>query len=423
MEGLEREQLFDVARQFPLLTADQEIGLDRKKWLAAGKMLGVFVDDPAARQYLADWLTGCSDHPPAVGTLRPREHYYLLRREMTDFLPGGAQADQLTTLTAILRQQQTGVIDPQSLAIPPSLTAGLAAVMLRHSDCRVNCNVADAIQSWEQRWPQAPWQEGAALAGRGRRVLVAQRRAYLEARDTLVLHNLRLVYTIAGRHRGKGVAFPDLVQEGIFGLIRAAEKYDHSKGFRFSTYSFNWITQAVRRAVGNHGGLIRYPTHVQEKVSKLYREKIEWQARSGVEPADTELATASGLTLAETRDLLKLRNQAYSLDGSPGEDSGSLYDVLPVSAADEAARPAELHSLRRLIIDELGESLEPVEQDVIIARWGLRHDRPLSRAEMADRLRVSTERVRQLENSALSKLQLNPELRSTFEAYQPGSRE
>jgi RNA polymerase sigma factor (sigma-70 family) len=299
----------------------------------------------------------------------------------------------------------------------------LAAVILRHSGTRVNCNVADAIQAWEQHWPRPPWPEAASLKSASRRLLVAHRRSYLEARDTLVLHNLRLVYTIAGRNRGKGVAFPDLVQEGIFGLIRAAEKYDHDKGFRFSTYSFNWITQAVRRAVGNYGGLIRYPTHVQEKVSKLYREKIEWQARSGAEPDDTELATATGLTLAETRDLLKLRNQAVSLDGSPGEETGSLYDLLPGSADDEAGRPAEIHSLHRLIIEELGESLEPVEQDVIIARWGLRHGRPLSRAEMADRLRVSTERVRQLENSALSKLQLNPELRSTFETYRPGSRE
>lgn len=420
IEGLEREQLFEVARDFPLLTAAQEQTLDQSKWTASEAMQSVFVGDEAARAYLADWLEGCVEFAPDVALVRPRDHYYLLRREMVDFLGKGSRAATIDSLVRTLREPLERQAGMESIGMTPSLTAGIAAVLLRHSGSAVNCNVADAVQAWEQHWPRPPWQEGVRLARASVRSLLARRRDYLQARDTLVLHNLRLVYTIAGRNKGKGVTFPDLVQEGIFGLIRAAEKYDHRKGFRFSTYSFNWITQAVRRAVGNHGGLIRYPTHVQEKVGKLYREKLEMQARQGVEPGDRELAAASGISLAETRELLKLRNQAYSLDASPGEDAGSLYEVLPAASADEASRPAEIHSLHRLILDELGESLEPVEQDVIIARWGLHHDRPLSRAEMADRLRVSTERIRQLENSALSKLQLNPELRSTFETYQPG---
>ncbi len=420
IEGLEREQLFEVARGFPLLTAAEEQALDQKKWTASEGMQRVFVSDEAARTYLASWLRGCQEFAPDVAVVRPRDHYYLLRREMVDFLAKGSRAADIDPLVQALQNPAEPLAVAESIGMTPSLTAGIAAVLLRHSGTAVNCNVADALQAWEQHWPRPAWRDGARLDRTATRSLLAQRREYLQARDTLVLHNLRLVYTIAGRNKGKGVTFSDLVQEGIFGLIRAAEKYDHSKGFRFSTYSFNWITQAVRRAVGNHGGLIRYPTHVQEKVGKLYREKIEIQARQGAEPGDRELAAASGISLAETRELLKLRNQAYSLDVSPGEDAGSLYEMLPASSADEASKPAEIHSLHRLILDELGESLEPVEQDVIIARWGLHHDRPLSRAEMADRLRVSTERIRQLENSALTKLQANPELRSTFEAYQPG---
>ncbi len=417
IDGLEREQLFDVARQFPLLTAEEEKTLDRSKWRAAAAMEASMREDEAARAYLAALLTGCRDFPPDVASLRPREHYYLLRREMSNLL---GESEWVDRVLANLHPRATSDEPQVSPDLPPSLCAGVTARVLRYGGHVVSCNVADALEAWERQWPQGEVITRLDLEHDTARTLRRERRSYLEARDTLVLHNLRLVYTIAGRNKGKGVGFTDLVQEGIFGLIRAAEKYDHRKGFRFSTYSFNWITQAVRRSVGNHGGLIRYPTHIQEKVGKLYRERLEFQDRTGAEPGDSELAAASGISLAETRELLKLRNQAFSLDTSPGEDTGSLYETLPAAPADEVSRPAEIQSLQRLILDELGESLEPVEQDVIIARWGLEQGRPLTRAEMADRLRVSTERVRQLENSALSKLQHNPELRSTFETYQPG---
>jgi len=117
------------------------------------------------------------------------------------------------------------------------------------------------------------------------------------------MHNLRLVHSIAGRYRGRGVGYLDLVQEGTLGLIRAAEKFEFSKGFRFSTYCFNWITQAVRRYVGDTGNLIRLPTHVQDQVNKVYRERAIEQAKTGMEPDAEQLAQKLGMDKQKTKEI------------------------------------------------------------------------------------------------------------------------
>ncbi|MDP5071921.1 MAG: sigma-70 family RNA polymerase sigma factor, partial [Congregibacter sp.] len=231
------------------------------------------------------------------------------------------------------------------------------------------------------------------------------------------MHNLRLVYSIAGRYRGKGVNYLDLIQEGTLGLIRASEKYDQSKGFRFSTYCFNWITQAIRRHVGDTGGLIRYPTHVQEQVNKLYRLRITEKQRTGEEPGDAALAKAAGLSLEKTRDLLQLRNLGVSLDAPQYDDEDStLLDSMsggPFGGSESEAETESLHD--RLLIEMQG--LDEAEREVVIARWGLHDGPPLSRAEIADRMSVSREWVRQLERAALVKLSKNERIRDAFADY------
>jgi RNA polymerase sigma factor (sigma-70 family) len=233
----------------------------------------------------------------------------------------------------------------------------------------------------------------------------------------LVMHNLRLVYSIAGKNKGKGIAYLDLIQEGTLGLIRAAEKYESRKGFRFSTYCFNWITQSIRRYVGDAGGLIRYPTHVQEQVAKLYRHKNLEQSRSGVEPTEAELAESAGIGLEKTRNLLQLRNLGISLDAPQyDDDDGAMIDSIPGGPYAGTENSAEIDSLNRCLLSSI-DTLEPAEREVVIARWGLHDGPPLSRAEIADRMSVSREWVRQLERSALDKLAKSRTIQDAYDDY------
>jgi RNA polymerase sigma factor (sigma-70 family) len=234
-----------------------------------------------------------------------------------------------------------------------------------------------------------------------------------------VAHNQRLVYSIAGKYTSQGMPFLDLVQEGILGLIRAAEKYSYERGFRFSTYAFNWIAQAVRRGIHDSGEMIRYPGHVQEQLSRLYGERTRLIEISGEIPSDVQLAEAMAMDVDKVRQLLQLRNRAASLDAPRfDEDEGStLIDTIESDSFLPTAGEAEQTSLKRFLAREL-ESLEPTERQVVIGRWGLNDGRPLTRAEIADKLSVSREWIRQLEQSALNKLALNDSVHSVYLDYE-----
>jgi RNA polymerase sigma factor (sigma-70 family) len=243
-------------------------------------------------------------------------------------------------------------------------------------------------------------------------------REYTEARDALVMHNLRLVHSIAGRNKGRGVGYLDLVQEGTLGLIRAAEKFEFEKGYRFSTYCFNWITQAVRRYVGDTGSLIRLPTHVQDQVNKVYRERAIEQAKTGIEPDAEQLAKKLGMDKERTKEILEVRNLSISLDAPRyDDDEGTLVDTLTSDQFGDTTSNAEADSLHRFL-GQAVEQLEANEQAVVVARWGLHQGPPLSRSEIADRLGVSREWVRQLERSALRKLKNQDGIQQAFVDYQ-----
>ena len=231
------------------------------------------------------------------------------------------------------------------------------------------------------------------------------------------MHNLRLVYSIAARSRNRGVSYLDLVQEGTLGLIRAAEKFEFEKGFRFSTYCFNWITQAVRRYVGDVGSLIRFPTHVQEQMSRLYKEKAIEHARTGFEPKDEELAGRLGMDVNRTRELLQLRNMGVSLDAPRFDDGeGTIVDNIigdTYGGTEDSAEQISLNKFLGGVIDQL----EQAERQVVTARWGLHDGPPMSRTEIADIMGVSREWVRQLERNALKKLRAKTAVQDAFEDY------
>jgi len=420
-DDAELERLFAEARRYPLLRAEQEKDIDRRKWDAVEALQALLVDDPTARAYLGDWASSTATTPLDVAFFSNREHHFILRREIGDYLPGGKRG---ADVEALYQSLQAGKPSREQLAeqlatleLPASLSVGIATVLLRRAGGRSADTVADALQQWEGFWPRELRGGSANMDSAVRGELRHLLSAYADARDTLTMHNLRLVYSIAGRYRGRGVPYLDLIQEGTLGLIRAAEKYDYRKGFRFSTYCFNWITQAIRRHIGDSGNLIRYPTHVQEQVNRLYRLRLTEKQQRGAEPSDAELADIAGLSLEKTRDLLQLRNIGVSLDAPQFDDEeGSLLDSVPGGPFAGAESKAENASLQRRMLAEM-QQLEHAEREVVVARWGLHAGPPLSRAEIADRMGVSREWVRQLERAALGKLSRNERMRAVFEDY------
>jgi len=414
------ERLYAEARRHPLLTAAQEREIDSAKWEAVEGLQALFAEEGAAQHYLLEWAGNCAATPLDIARFENRDHHFILRRELADYLDGGSASHAMTALEAALLEGTDAErlrADIAALKLPASLTVGLAVVVVRGAGCSFACSVANALTDWARSWQRVHPAARPALSEGGLKAMQRLLRQYTSARDKLTMHNLRLVYSIAGRHRGKGVNYLDLIQEGTLGLIRAAEKYEHQKGFRFSTYCFNWITQSVRRYVGDTGGLIRYPTHVQEQVGKLYRIKLNEAARTGSEIGDEELARAAGMSVEKARDLLQLRNYGVSLDAPQFEDEdGSLIDSIPGGPFANTESTAESDSLHHRLLEEI-TGLEPAERQVVIARWGLHDGPPLSRAEIADRMSVSREWVRQLERSALNKLSMNENVKTAYEDY------
>ncbi|HCD55196.1 MAG: RNA polymerase subunit sigma-70 [Haliea sp.] len=410
----ELERLFAEARRYPLLSAEQERDIDASKWRAVDDLGSLFVHSAGGRHFLQDLLARIQHEPPEVANFANRDHHFLLRRELVSYLSGGDEAGAVILLAGALSagDLETAQETIREMALPASLVVGMAGALARANAQAVKCRVADALHAWQTTT------EGRTPATKRYRLESTQLKAlslalsrFNQARDTLTLHNLRLVYSIAGKARGKGAPYRDLIQEGTLGLIRAAEKFEAAKGYRFSTYCYNWISQAVRRYISDSAALIRYPTHVREQVGKLYRERNALWSSSGEEPSEEALASAAGIATDKARELRQLRNMAISLDQPQfDDDDESLLDSMPGGPFDDIDARAESASLQRCLLQEI-EHLDPAEKQVVIARWGLHDGPPLTRAEVADKLRVSREWVRQLEKSALDKLSRNSVVR------------
>ncbi|MGD2008624.1 MAG: RNA polymerase sigma factor RpoD/SigA [Cellvibrionales bacterium] len=416
------ELMFAEARRYPLLDAEQERTIDGQKWDAVTALKRLFVAVPALREYTAVFLEHCGTNPPEIRRFSNREQHFVLRRELADYFSDGGMASEAKLAATKLRStrtEKTGLKYLDALALPASLTVGMAVAMLRRAGGQFPDSVADAIANWERQWH--PPISGHVLDRTVMKAIRKELRLYTDARDRLVMHNLRLVYSIAARYKGRGVSYLDLVQEGTLGLIRAAEKFEFEKGFRFSTYCFNWITQAVRRYVGDVGTLIRLPTHVQEQMGRLYKEKAIEQARTGVEPDEETLAKNLGMDVEKTRQLLQMRNLGVSLDAPRfDDDEGTLLDTLSGDPYGHTEDTADQASLHRFLGDAV-DCLEATERRVVVARWGLHDGPPLTRAEVADSMGVSREWVRQLERSALRKLKGQEAVRAAYEDYSEAS--
>jgi RNA polymerase primary sigma factor len=335
---------------------------------------------------------------------RGRSQGFLSTEEVANLLQeGDLSAAEIEEFYATLEEEEITIVDSEAAEAGGRRTAAVTAVHVTEAPAvQIAHAVAtgDSIRMYLAEIGRVP------LLTHADEIRLAKgiARGCKRSKDRLVEANLRLVVSIAKKYRNRGVSFLDLIQEGNLGLIRAAEKFDHSKGYKFSTYATWWIRQAITRAIADKGRTIRIPVHMVEKVNKYHRTHRRMIQTLGREPSEEEIARELGVFVAEIQRLQEISQRSISLATPVGDDDSSelgdfLEDagsVTPTDAVSESLLKAHL----REALDELPER----ERQIIELRFGMKDDRPRTLEEVGREFDITRERVRQIQMKTLNLL-------------------
>ncbi|HEY0866004.1 MAG TPA: sigma-70 family RNA polymerase sigma factor [Fimbriimonas sp.] len=270
---------------------------------------------------------------------------------------------------------------------------------LTEEDVEVH-NVEDSVRMWLKRIGRIPL----LCAEQEYRIARHSRKGCANCKQALVEANMRLVVSIAKKFSGRGLSMQDLIQEGNMGLIRAVEKFDPEKGFRFSTYATWWIRQAISRGISDHGRTIRVPVHTIEIVNRLLKCGSHLQQALGREATSAEIGESMNLPPERVANYYRSITEPISLDTPMGESDDSSLSEFIVDSSGETPVDAAMRAVLRSSIDSMLGNLSERERDVIALRYGLTDGQPHTLEEVAQAFQVTRERIRQIEQNSLKKL-------------------
>jgi RNA polymerase primary sigma factor len=310
----------------------------------------------------------------------------------------------------VVEKEKEGAAETESVGVPPAAEDDsllVKEIEIREEDLSTveGIPIDDSVRMWLREIGKTPLLTTEEEIELARRIEDKSNPELAEeAKMILTEANLRLVVSIAKKYSGRGMSFPDLIQEGNIGLIRAVEKFDYRKGYKFSTYATWWIRQAITRAIADQGRTIRIPVHMVETINRLIKTSGHLLQELGREPTLEEIAREMDIPVERVSEIIRIAPEPLSLETPIGEEEDShLSDFVP---DDEAISPAEAASnliLREQIEDVLAK-LTQRERDVLKMRFGLEDGYPRTLEEVGRHFKVTRERIRQIEAKALKKL-------------------